>query len=70
MCKSRTIQLFPAHSSYRRTNVLEQISRLPCAPSVGMHDVPREDVGTHLGMVFDDDDMDIRDDLDRQLYGG
>lgn len=35
-----------------------------------MHDVPREDVGTHLGMVFDDDDMDIRDDLDRQLYGG
>ncbi|SJL04447.1 related to Histone deacetylase clr6 [Armillaria ostoyae] len=51
-----------------RTNVLEQISRLQCAPSVGMHDVPREDVGTHLGMVFDDDDMDIRDDLDRQLY--
>ncbi|KAK0502901.1 histone deacetylase [Armillaria luteobubalina] len=51
-----------------RTNVLEQISRLSCAPSVGMHDVPREDVGTHLGMIFDDDDMDIRDDLDRQLY--
>ncbi|KAK0483276.1 histone deacetylase [Armillaria novae-zelandiae] len=51
-----------------RSNVLEQISRLPCAPSVGMHDVPREDVGTHLGMVFDDDDMDIQDDLDRQLY--
>ncbi|KAK0448363.1 histone deacetylase [Desarmillaria tabescens] len=50
-----------------RTSVLEQISGLSCAPSVGLHDVPREDIGTHLGMIFDDD-MDIQDDLDRQLY--
>lgn len=54
---------------------LEQLQELAstCAPSVGMHDVPRESVGQHLGFLKDDDDDDDddepRDALDERLAG-
>ncbi|KAI6017011.1 hypothetical protein PISMIDRAFT_687846 [Pisolithus microcarpus 441] len=52
-----------------RYNALQQLSDIPCAPSVGMHDVPSESVGMHLGLESDadrDEDDDL-DDLDRRL---
>lgn len=42
-----------------RTLALEQLSRLPHAPSVGLHDVPSESVGTHIGLK-DYDELDER----------
>ena len=42
-----------------RTIALEQLSRLPHAPSVGLHDVPSESVGTHIGLK-DYDELDER----------
>ncbi|TFK43975.1 histone deacetylase RPD3 [Crucibulum laeve] len=48
-----------------RVNALEQLQNLPSAPSVGMHDVPRESVGQHLG--FGKDDEGSRDKLDERL---
>ncbi|KZT23094.1 histone deacetylase RPD3 [Neolentinus lepideus HHB14362 ss-1] len=48
-----------------RTKVLNRLSRLQPAPSVGMHDVPRESVGEHLGWHMEPDDPE--DDLDRSL---
>ncbi|EIW82040.1 histone deacetylase RPD3 [Coniophora puteana RWD-64-598 SS2] len=55
-----------------RISALQQLSELGSrnAPSVGMHDVPRQSVGSHLGLgdydvdVESDGDM---DDLDRKL---
>ena len=38
---------------------MEQLSRLPHAPSVGLHDVPSESVGTHIGLK-DYDELDER----------
>ena len=48
-----------------RITALEQLSQLPGAPSVGMHDVPRQSVGEHLGFGKDDDLG--RDELDDRL---
>ena len=48
-----------------RKNALRQTSELVCAPSVGMHDVPRENVGQHFG--FGRDDEEGRDELDEHL---
>jgi histone deacetylase 1/2 len=44
---------------------LKQLSELQPAPSVGMHDVPRESVGQHLG--FGNDEEEGRDSLDASL---
>ncbi|KAG6845536.1 hypothetical protein H0H87_007780 [Tephrocybe sp. NHM501043] len=46
-----------------RITALEHLSELIPAPSVGMHDVPRESVSHHLGL----DDDEPRDDLDERL---
>ncbi|KAG5352031.1 hypothetical protein C0989_004126 [Termitomyces sp. Mn162] len=48
-----------------RETALEHLSQLSPAPSVGLHDVPRESVGQHLGLGRDDDEA--RDGLDLQL---
>ncbi|KIJ13314.1 hypothetical protein PAXINDRAFT_170594 [Paxillus involutus ATCC 200175] len=52
-----------------RINALHQLAQLPCAPSVGMHDVPRESLGKHLDVEVEDDreEEDAMDDLDRRL---
>jgi len=44
---------------FDRILALEQLSRLPHAPSVGLHDVPSESVGTHIGLK-DYDELDER----------
>ncbi|KAJ7511703.1 histone deacetylase [Mycena galericulata] len=48
-----------------RQKALEQLSELNAAPSVGMHDVPRESLGTHLHRGLDRGEA--RDDLDVRL---
>ena len=48
-----------------RVLALQQLSELKCAPSVGMHDVPRESLGQHLG--FRKDEEEGRDELDEHL---
>ena len=48
-----------------RITALEQLQELAAAPSVGMHDVPRESVGEHLGFGKDDDES--RDELDDRV---
>jgi histone deacetylase 1/2 len=54
-----------------RFNALHQLAQLlPCAaPSVGMHDVPRENLGKHLGLEVEEDRIEdgAMDDLDRRL---
>lgn len=51
-----------------RFNALQQLSEIPCVPSVGMHDVPRESLGRHLGFEIDTDRSDsTMNDLDRRL---
>ncbi|KAK7043742.1 hypothetical protein VNI00_008354 [Paramarasmius palmivorus] len=50
-----------------RTQVLKQLSALPCAPSVGLHDVPSESVGTHTGLYIPDDEYEPQDELDQKL---
>ena len=45
--------------SFNRTLSLEQLGRLPHAPSVGLHDVPSESVGSHIGLK-DYDELDER----------
>ena len=52
-------------SCVHRTTALEQLQELSPAPSVGMHDVPRESVGEHLGV--DKDEEESRDELDERL---
>jgi histone deacetylase 1/2 len=51
--------------------VLEQLSKLQPAPSVGLHDVPRESIGEHLGFWAERAEMagDRKggDDLDKRL---
>ncbi|EGO20458.1 hypothetical protein SERLADRAFT_452574 [Serpula lacrymans var. lacrymans S7.9] len=49
-----------------RTTALEQLGALPGPPSVGMHDVPRESLGQHLG-YWDDGDENSRNELDERL---
>ncbi|OBZ79650.1 Histone deacetylase RPD3 [Grifola frondosa] len=44
-----------------RDLALKQLSDLQPAPSVGMHDVPRESVGVHLGIGQVEEDVDERD---------
>lgn len=43
-----------------RTKILKNLSDLEGAPSVGMQDVPRESVGSHLGFQteFEPDELD------------
>ncbi|KAJ7641085.1 histone deacetylase RPD3 [Roridomyces roridus] len=48
-----------------RQKALEQLSELAAAPSVGMHDVPRDSLGTHLYRARDRGNA--RDPLDMQL---
>jgi len=48
-----------------RITALEQLQELTCAPSVGMHDVPRQSVREHLG--FGKDEEEGRDELDERL---
>lgn len=48
-----------------RITALKQLAELEAAPSVGMHDVPRESVGEHTG-IYKDDGL-TRDELDEQL---
>ncbi|KAI0053789.1 hypothetical protein FA95DRAFT_1508429 [Auriscalpium vulgare] len=48
-----------------RDLALQQISELQSAPSVGLHDVPRESVGQHLGLHRDE--AESRDELDDRL---
>ncbi|KAG6828313.1 hypothetical protein H0H92_008428 [Tricholoma furcatifolium] len=48
-----------------RVTALQHLSELEPAPSVGLHDTPRESVGHHLGFRYDEDKP--RDDLDAQL---
>ena len=51
-----------------RERALEQLQDLASrhAPSVGMHDVPRESLGRHLGLTSRRDE-DARDELDERL---
>lgn len=48
-----------------RAKALAQLAELPIAPSVGMHEVPRESVGQHLG--FGKDEEEGRDSLDASV---
>ncbi|GLB34298.1 putative histone deacetylase [Lyophyllum shimeji] len=48
-----------------RETALQQLQELAHAPSVGMHDVPRESIGEHLG--FRSDRMEAQDPLDAKL---
>ncbi|KAL0064028.1 hypothetical protein AAF712_009096 [Marasmius tenuissimus] len=45
---------------------MEQLRELECAPSVGMHDVPRESLGRHLGLETEDESRE-KDELDERL---
>ncbi|EMD33755.1 hypothetical protein CERSUDRAFT_142079 [Gelatoporia subvermispora B] len=47
-----------------KTAVLRNLSELQHAPSVGLHDVPRESLGAHLGLTRRSDEA---DDLDKRL---
>ncbi|EGO02405.1 hypothetical protein SERLA73DRAFT_178334 [Serpula lacrymans var. lacrymans S7.3] len=49
-----------------RTTALEQLSELAGPPSVGMHDVPRQSLGHHLGFRGDTD-SEATDELDERL---
>ncbi|KAL0573097.1 hypothetical protein V5O48_008868 [Marasmius crinis-equi] len=48
-----------------RAIALEQLRELEGAPSVGMHDTPRESLGAHFG--FGKDEAERRDELDERL---
>ncbi|KAF7325497.1 Histone deacetylase RPD3 [Mycena kentingensis (nom. inval.)] len=52
-----------------RERALEQLQELGsrCAPSVGMHDVPRQSLAAHLGLSSRRDDGRPRDELDEKL---
>lgn len=51
-----------------RFNALHQLAQLRSAPSVGMHEVPSEGLGKHLGLEAEEDrDDGTTDDLDRRL---
>ena len=49
-----------------RETALQQLSELQVAPSVGLHDVPRESVGQHLGLMADEETL-SKDELDDKL---
>lgn len=57
----------PADLYLTRTKALEQLSQLAHAPSVGMHEVPRESLGAHLNFQRRHDNEEARDSLDNQL---
>ncbi|KAH7887373.1 hypothetical protein F5I97DRAFT_1859942 [Phlebopus sp. FC_14] len=52
-----------------RITALQQLAQIPCAPSVSMHDVPRESLGKQLGLGVDveKEEDETMDELDRQL---
>lgn len=49
-----------------RTDVLKNIHDLPPVPSVQLQDVPRQDLGEHLGLWNNDDQL-SKDELDEKL---
>jgi hypothetical protein len=53
------------HILYIRITALEQLQELNPAPPVGMHDVPKESVGEHLGLGKVQEDG--RDELDERV---
>lgn len=59
------VRLFEFSLRLIRTKALKQLSELQPAPSVGMHDVPRESVGHHLGFAKDEEEG--RDSLDASV---
>ncbi|KAF9812747.1 hypothetical protein IEO21_05997 [Rhodonia placenta] len=50
-----------------KTSVLKALCELPHAPSVGLHEVPRDPIGVHLGLTRAEEEEDETDELDRQL---
>ncbi|KAH7906117.1 hypothetical protein BJ138DRAFT_1072084 [Hygrophoropsis aurantiaca] len=50
-----------------RRTALQQLAQIGGPPSVGMHDVPRQSVGRHLGLGDQDEEGDQADELDRKL---
>lgn len=51
-----------------RKSVMEQLRNLNAAPSVGIHDVPRESLGSHLRLGPDEnEDLEAYDELDERL---
>ncbi|KIY50746.1 histone deacetylase complex, catalytic component RPD3 [Fistulina hepatica ATCC 64428] len=50
-----------------KEEVLENLQHMQHAPSVGMHDVPSESVGEHLGLEYQAAKNDSRDSLDEDL---
>lgn len=51
----------------RREQVIKRLEMLPFAPSVGMHEVPRQSLGEHLGFVPPKMDEKDEDELDEKL---
>jgi histone deacetylase 1/2 len=60
------IHVFGCFLNRGRETALQQLSELQAAPSVALHDVPRESVGQHLGLMTDDETL-SRDELDDKL---
>jgi hypothetical protein len=50
-----------------RRKVLEGLRELPFAPSVGLQDVPRMDVGEAIGLVDEEDEESEMDEVDLRL---
>jgi histone deacetylase 1/2 len=48
-----------------REKALSQLAELQHAPSVGMHDVPRQSVSEHLGLNAED--IEAHDELDEHI---
>ncbi|KIY67979.1 histone deacetylase complex, catalytic component RPD3 [Cylindrobasidium torrendii FP15055 ss-10] len=59
--------LIDGYLEWTRRITLERLSKLPHAPSVGMHEVPSQSVAEHIGFVFPEEDD--KDDVDRRFYG-
>jgi histone deacetylase 1/2 len=60
------IVAFVPFLNHGREAALQQLSELQPVPSVGLHDVPRESVGQHLGLMTDDE-APPTDELDDRL---
>jgi histone deacetylase 1/2 len=58
--------VFVLFLNHGREAALQQLSEIQVAPSVGLHDVPRESVGQHLGLISDDGTPSV-DELDDRL---
>ncbi|KZT06549.1 histone deacetylase [Laetiporus sulphureus 93-53] len=60
------MNLQDGYLDHLRASVLQHLSELQPAPSVGLHDVPRESLGEHLGFSKGED-SDEADELDEEL---